>query len=341
MTDVDSLQTIVMLERRDFLNLSPVPRPEGYWLHVSRPAMACRFEITLPMSDENGVAVAQVALEEADRLERQLSVFKPDSEVSEINREAGSREVKLEPELFRLLAYSQTIFAETEGAFDITSGPLTRCWGFLKREGRVPNHEEIKAALGVVGGDKLHLIADSQTIAFAKSGVEINLGSIGKGYALDRIARLMRRQIRTALLSAGSSSMLAIGSGADGRGWLTGIRHPRKHDRRLAVLRLRNAALSTSGHEEQFFEFEGNRYGHIIDPRTGSPAEGVSGVTVIAGSAAEADALATAFYVGGATLAEAYCETHPETMAVMLESESEQARVFGKRESCSVELINE
>jgi thiamine biosynthesis lipoprotein len=332
-----------MYERREFLKLAPRSEPprESYWLHVSRSAMACRFEITLPQTAQAGVRVASAALDEVARLEQQLTVFRADSEVSYINEHAAVQAVKVEPALFALLRLCQELSRLTTGAFDITAGPLSRCWGFLRRQGRLPNAEEIAAARLNTGSEKLLLDAETRTIRFAQPGVEINLGSIGKGYALDRVAEQLRGSVRTALLSAGSSSMRALGSGERGKGWTVGIRDPRKLDQRLAVLRLRNAALATSGNEEQFFEHAGQRYGHILDPRTGWPAEGVAGVTVVTSSAALADGLATAFYVGGRALAEAYCAAHPGTLAVLLERDAVQPVIIGHNPQCEVEIIND
>jgi len=330
-----------MLKRRAFLTLSPIRSapPASYWQHVSRPAMACRFEVTLPLEDQAGVSVARQALDEVGRLEEQLTIFRESSEVGLINRQAAEGLVRVEESLFSLLLLSQELCRETGGAFDITSGPLSRCWGFLKRQGRIPEPDEIEKAKALVGGDKLLLDCESRAIRFARPGVEINLGSIGKGYALDRVAATMRKRVRAALLSAGSSSIRAIGGGNNG--WTVGVRHPMNKERRLAIVRLRGAALSTSGGEEQFFEYGGKRYGHIIDPRTGMPTDRVASVTVIAPSAAVTDALATAFYVGGAELAEAYCAAHPGVMVLMLESGAERPVLFGANNQCEVEVISE
>ncbi|MDQ3650886.1 MAG: FAD:protein FMN transferase [Acidobacteriota bacterium] len=333
------------LQRREFLNFTPDHRvpSEGFWLHVSRPAMACRFEVTLPLRERAGVAAAQAALDEVDSLEQQLTIFRESSEVSFINRNAASVAVEVEASLFELLLVCQQLHRETEGAFDITSNPLSRCWGFLKREGRVPFESEIEEAISCSGSDKLVLNRESQTIRFERRDVEINFGSIGKGYALDRVAAHVRRRVRSALLSAGYSSMHAVGSGdaAGHKGWMVGVRHPRHKEKRMAVLRLRDCAMSTSGSEEQCFEHQGRLYGHIIDPRTGYPSEGVSCVTVIARAAAVSDALATAFYVGGPELAERYCASHPGVMAVMLESGAMSPVVFGSSDKCEVEVVNE
>ena len=331
-----------MQNRRDFLNVyqsRQVP-PSAYWLHVNRAAMACRFEVTLPLSDQAGVLLATDALNEVDRLEAQLTIFRASSEVSQINRQAANEPVHVEASLFDLLLLCRRLHRETEGAFDITSGPLTRCWGFLRREGRVPKGHEIQEAQSFVGSDKLLLDHESRTIRFAQPGVEINLGSIGKGHALDCVACLIGNRVRTALLNAGASSIRAIGSGERGQGgWSVGLRHPRDKNRRLGLLRIRDCAMSTSGSEEQFFEHGGKRYGHIIDPRSGWPADKVTSVTVVAGSTAVSDALATAFYVGGRELAESYCATHPDVLAIMLESNSETPLVIGSNSGCEIESL--
>jgi thiamine biosynthesis lipoprotein len=135
--------------------------------------------------------------------------------------------------------------------------------------------------------------------------------------------------------------VLAIGSGHKNNGWAVGVRDPHKRERRLATLKLRDVAMATSGSSEQFFEFEGKRYGHIIDPRTGLPAEGIASATVVASSAALADGLATAFFVGGRELAERYCSTHPEVLVLMIsENRQERPVVLGDNTHCGVEIID-
>src|SRR5436190_5463832 len=173
--------------RRNFLNLiaRSEPRRDDCWLHVNRTAMACRFEVTLPSSEQSGIAAATKALDEVDRLEAQLTVFRDSSEVSHVNKHAAIEPVKISQSLFELFVLCKRLHAETDGAFDITSGPLTRCWGFLKREARLPDDSEIEAALSSVSMNNLQLDASANTIYFANPAIEINLGSIGKGYALD------------------------------------------------------------------------------------------------------------------------------------------------------------
>ena len=324
--------------RRAFLSLrqSRVAVGEECWLHVNRTAMACRFEVTLHGSTECGVSVASEALDEVEEIEKQLSIFKEESAVSLLNRNAASNAVRVDRALFNLLTLCKQLHDETDGAFDITSGPLTRCWGFLKREGRLPSNSEIENARALVGCSKLLLDAASSTVQFKQPGVEINLGSIGKGYALDVVSEHFKRAHEPALLSAGASSFLATGST---RAWLVGIRHPLAKLRRLASVRLRECAMSTSGTEEQFFESNGRRFGHIIDSRTGWPTEKVSSVTVVADSAARSDALATAFFVGGLELAERYCKQHNNVLAIMLEADAQHPIMIGSNRQCDVQLI--
>ncbi len=302
--------------------------------------MACRFEITLPAEDHRGVDVARHALDYIDQLEDQLTVFRETSEINFINRTAAARPVQVEAQLFELLLLAQRLYRETEGAFDITSGPLTRCWGFFKRQGRLPDPAELDAARTCIGMDQVFLDVDNKTVRFSRAGVEFNLGSIGKGHALDAVEMLMRRRgAKAALLSGGSSSVLALGPPATNEGWLVGLRHPQHRDQRWATVRLHNCAMATSGSGEQFFEVAGQRYGHILDPRTGMPVQGRASVTVIAPTAAQADALSTAFYVGGRELAERYCCGHSEVLALIFEDHDlEKPWVIGSSTRCRLEL---
>jgi FAD:protein FMN transferase len=330
-----------MLEttRRQFLKLTPIPSTaEAFWLHVSRTAMACKFEVTLPGTSEAGVSLANEALNEVDLIEQQLSVFRDKSEVSLLNRDAANKPIVVHPLLYELLNLCKDLHRDTEGAFDITSGPLTRCWGFLKRQGHVPDQYEIDRAMCVVGSEKLLLDSSSRAVRFANQGVEINLGSIGKGYALDRIASFFATHDEPSLLNAAGSSFRGMRSGVNNEGWVIGLRNPRDKTKRLGVVQLRDCALSTSGCEEQFFETGGKRYGHIIDPRTGWPGENVTSVTVVANSAAISDALATAFFVGGRALAERYCASHPEVLVIMLEKDATTPVLIGGHSRCVVDV---
>jgi thiamine biosynthesis lipoprotein len=293
---------------------------DGFWLHLGRPAMACKFEVTLPSELEQHLDAAHRALDGVDRLEEQLSIFRESSELSAINREAAGGPVAVEEGLFDLLAACQELHRATGGAFDITSTPLSRAWGFLRREGRLPTEEEIAEALGRVGMHHVALDPAVRTVRFAREGMALNLGSIGKGYALDRVAADMAAAgVKTALLTAGASSVLGLGTGVSGAGFVVGLRDPFQHDQRMGTVTLRNAALGVSGTGEQHFLIDGRRYGHILDARTGWPVVDRAYVAVVAPTAAMADALATAFFVGGRQTAEAYVDSHKEVSALMLD----------------------
>lgn len=290
-------------------------------LRFERRAMATSFEVLLPFDTAHALEAAEEALDEIDRLEDQLSVYRDHSEVSRLNRTAVADAVTVKPNLRDLLALARRIWCETEGAFDITTGSLTKVWGFYRRCARLPSADEQQAALRSVGMDKIVLDTENGTVRFLKPGLEINLGSIGKGYALDRAAALLRsgRSIRSALLHGGHSSILAVGSepGSD-RGWPVDIRHPWDREKRLAKVWLKDRGLGTSSATFQHLEQGGRKLGHIIDPRTGWPAEGIASATVVAPTAAEADALATAFFILGVEKARAYCAAHPDVGAILL-----------------------
>jgi len=305
-------------------DVAPLWRRQG-WLRLSRRAMACQFEVVLPQDAVDDLAPAAEAFDEVGQIERRLSVFLERSEISAINRVAASDAVISSVEVFGLLDRCRELSAATGGAFDITTTPLSRCWGFLQHQGRVPDVSDIDAARQRVGMNRLLLDRATRGVRFTAPGMEVNLGAVGKGYALDRMAATLRRKgISTALLSAGASSLLAMGG--SGNGWTIDVTSPRR-DGRIARIQLRDGALGTSGAGEQFIVADGRRYGHVIDPRTGWPASGALSASVIADSAEMADALSTAFLVGGATLAHRYCTGHPNTLA-LITSEASPHRTF-------------
>jgi thiamine biosynthesis lipoprotein len=328
------------LTRRNFLSFDfgDRARDPDHWVRIHRIAMACRFEVMLSSDDARDMAAARSALDEADDIESVLTVFRDSSVVSDLNRRAAAQDVTVGEDLFELLARSAALHAQTEGAFDVTSTPLSRCWGFLKREGRLPTDQEIAEARAVVGMAHVRLDATARTVRFARAGVEVNFGAIGKGHALDRMGALLRaRGARRALLSAGHSSVLALGG--KGRGWPVDLR-PRLASRRVGRLWIKNGAVGTSGAGEQFIEVDGQRYGHVIDPRTGRPAEGVLGASVITGDAATADALSTAFLIGGPELARRCCDGSTDVLAVLvLDDPGERTEVFGRYNGATLEML--
>jgi thiamine biosynthesis lipoprotein len=341
--------TAKVVNRRQLLSLDSAwlsdrspERAADYWIRISRNAMACRFEVIVASENDHGILAAQECLDEVDRLESILTIFRPESEASLLNREANVHPVQVGAELYELLQFCERMYRETEGAFDITSGVLSECWGFKERKPRVPAPEDLRAARERVG---FHFVSlgEGRAVSFHSRGLRINFGGVGKGYALDRGASSLRlRGIGNAMLSAGCSSVLALGDGPEGTGWLVGLRHPVFKNRRLGTVRLRSCSMATSGQEEQSFEVDGQRYGHILDPRTGFPAKGVASVSVIADSTARADSLSTAFFIGGAELAKRYCDRHEGVVAVMLEAHDlSHPIVIGSSDRVSVEIVND
>lgn len=303
-----------------FSEPSEAAESDAVVLRFARQAMATTFEIVLPFATPNAHAAAALALDEIDALEQQLTVYRDDSEVSRLNRLAAEHPTKVEPNLFDLFIRCQAWHRETRGAFDIGAGALVKCWGFYRREGRVPTVDERRSALAKSGFQHVHLDVGEQTVAFDTPGVEINLGSVGKGYALDRIVRLLRRDagVRQGLVHGGHSSVFAIGSESANAAWVVGLTHPDDSAIRLGTFHLADRGLGISAATYQSFEHGGRKLGHILDPRSAWPADGVATAAVTAPTAAEADALATAFFILGSGPAREICQKRPEFGAVLM-----------------------
>jgi thiamine biosynthesis lipoprotein len=315
-----------------FGRLLPQAPEAGHWVKVHRTAMACRFEVTLDSGDARHLEAARAALDEVDAIADTLTWFRDTSEVSRVNRDAVTGPARLSPGLFALLSLCRELSSATGGAFDPASTALSRCWGFLDRRPRLPGDEAIAAARARSGMDKIALDDMGRTVRFTAPGVELNFGAVGKGWALDRIVASLRvRGVSRALLTAGGSSHRGWG----GESWELALRPGGEE---LGLLRLRDAALATSASGEQHFEADGRRFGHVLDPRTGWPAEGVRSASVVTSEAAVADALSTAFLVGGASLAGPFCASRPGTMALLvLDAAPREIRVFGKRDGVTVD----
>jgi thiamine biosynthesis lipoprotein len=294
--------------------------------------MACRFEVTLDESDARHVEAARQALDEADAIEAALTWFRDTSELSRVNREAAAGPVAVGPLLFELLRLCRELHALTGGAFDPASTALSRAWGFLERSPRVPAAEALAAARALSGMDKVELDEAARSVRFTAPGVEVSFGAVGKGWALDRIAAsLQERGVARALVSAGGSSQRAWGPDE----WELALEPAR---RPLGRLFLRDGALATSAAGEQHFEADGRRYGHVLDPRSGWPAEGVRAASVVASEAAVADAVSTAILVAGPALAESVCASRPGTLALLtLEERPDELRLVGRRAGLRVE----
>ncbi len=261
----------------------------------------------------------EAAFAEIDYVDRTLSTYREDSEVSRINATAARETVTVDPEIFRLLRLAIDYSRRTEGAFDVTVGPLVKTWGFFGGTGRMPSRRSIERARARTGWPLVALDSAQRTVRFRRTGVELDFGAIGKGWALDRAAAALRRLgVTAALLGLGESSYYAIGAPPGRDGWPVNVTDPTDTVRVLARVFLRDGALATSGVTQQSFEASGRRYGHIIDPRSGEPVEGMLQVTVTASTATASDALSTSLFVLGVDGASALLGTEPRCGALFV-----------------------
>jgi thiamine biosynthesis lipoprotein len=285
----------------------------------SHEAMATTYELLIVHEDERYAGQAAVAaFDEVDRLERELSRFLENSDVTRINNLPANKPLQLGLDTFECLKIAQRIYAETNGAFDITIGTLLKCWlnsagGRLEPDDgspRNPSPKEIDIARMHTGTNLLQLNEAEHTITLSASPMQIDLGGIGKGYAVDRVAELLRDwSIDVALISGGYSSVLALDAPPGKKGWPLTMTNPAGNREILARPSLRDAALSGSGVQKG---------GHIIDPRTAEPIEGRCAAWSSAPDAATADGLSTAFMIMDIDEIEKYCSSHPETLAMII-----------------------
>ena len=238
---------------------------------------------------------AQIVFTEISRIDKLLSVYNPDSEISLLNNKG---KLSVSQDTMYIIRKSKELYKATGGAFDITVEPLVRVWGFEKHRYILPEEREITKVLRLVGSDKIILNESDNVIKFKTSGMKISLGAIAKGYAVDlAVAKLKETGIKDCLINAGGD-IYCLGNNF-GRPWKVAIRDPRKPGI-YEVLELEDKAVATSGDYEQYFIKGSKRYAHIFDPRTGYPVdEGVCSVTVIASDCLTADALATSIFVLG------------------------------------------
>jgi thiamine biosynthesis lipoprotein len=329
----------------------------GETVRLDKPAMASDFEVILNSGPASRLEAASAALDLVDQLEDQMSIYRFYSELSRLNGLAADGPVLVERRLFELLERAVRYAFETDGAFDPTSGPLVALWRQCKKEKRLPSEKEIGEARERRGCEFVEFNRSASTIRFARPGITLNVNAMGKGYALDRAAEILNgllpaswpgrdlmeapegQQLPTPpsaasgparsgpdatgapiddwLMHGGHSSILARGKHTGCEGWPVSIAHPLFPGRQLAVLLLKDRGMSTSGSAVQFFRHEGKRYGHIIDPRTGWPVDSMLSVTVLAPTAADAEALSTAFFVLGVEKAREYCHNHKEIAALL------------------------
>jgi FAD:protein FMN transferase len=276
-------------------------RPNLVRTEGSVDAMGSTYSVVAYGEDRGRLqsAVAQ-ALEEARRLDQLLSNYRPESEWSEVNRSAATQAVAVSPELFDLLAACVEYSRESEGAFDITVGPLMKVWGFYKGTGHLPHRAEVRGALAKVGYRNILLNRSDHTVRFTQPGVELDPGGIGKGYAVDRMAAILKENgLHAALVSAAGSSIYALGAPPGENGWKVTIKNPKNVSEAVAAVTLHDESMSTSGNYEKFFYAEGRMYSHIMDPRSGYPSAGMLSASVIAPRTIDSEAWTKPYYILG------------------------------------------
>jgi FAD:protein FMN transferase len=298
--------------------LAPVigsPQPALFHHQAARMSMACLYAIEAYGPDAQALPGAvEDAFDEVDRIDRLMSHYKPESPLSRINQQAARGPVAVERELFDFIAESMRYSRESDGAFDITVGPLMKAWGFFRGEGRMPSSEELDGARRHVGASHVVLDQSAQTIAFDEAGVELDLGGIAKGYAVDRaVALLKARHVAAALVTAGGSTIYGLGAPPRREGWAVELQDPLHSSAIARTVSLKNRSLSVAGSSEKYFEVDGRRYSHIMDPRTGRPVEGMLSVAVLTDTGLAGDALDDAFFVLGPEKSQALIARHPGT----------------------------
>jgi thiamine biosynthesis lipoprotein len=336
-----------------------LPSDQSEPVRVACHTMATRFEIVLHGANPVSLrAAGEEALYEIQRLEAQLNLYSETSELSGINARAARKPIKVEPGLFQLLQRARALYRETSGAFDITVAPLMRCWGFMRDTGRVPHPSDLEAARALVGMDQVALNERDFTIRFAQPGVMIDLGAIGKGYAIELAAEVLREDgVTSALLHGGTSTVYAIGAPPGESAWKVAIEFPEEptpasntdtrdppsaNERQplapwkasrdssakniLAVVPLCDEALSVSAVWGKAFQSEDKLLGHVIDPRTGQPASRAMLAAVVLPSATEADAFSTALLIGGKEAQSDLAKTRLSARSLVAGRSSPQAK---------------
>ena len=267
---------------------------------VAAEAMATRFEVALHGAAESTLrAAAEEALAEISRLESMLSLYQPTSEIAHINTRGAREPVRVSPEVFSLLEHCVALGEQTGGGFDITLAPLMRCWRFMNDSGATPSDAALAEARALCGWPQLRLDPEHTTVQLATKGAMLDLGSVGKGYALEQAATLLQEnEFEHFLIHGGTSTVCARGAQADGAPWRIAVEHPDADQPPLSIVDLQNESLSVSGiGGKSFIDDAGVEQGHVIDPRTGRPTQATRVAAVVCHSATVSDAWATALLV--------------------------------------------
>jgi thiamine biosynthesis lipoprotein len=299
---------------------TPAAAPEPALATFTQEIMTSPISVTVPVED--GAPAARIVFDVFRDVDARMSEWKASSPLSAVNAAASREAVAVPPDLRALIRRGLEMGELTGGAFDITWAALWGLWDFKAETPRVPADTEIDARVALVGGQRVVIDDDDGTVFLPERGMVIGLGGIAKGHALDRSAVALRKAgVERFLISAGGQLMLGASRGE--RGWRVGIRDPRgAPDDAFASLELTETSVSSSGDYERFFVLDGVRYHHILDPRTGRPARGLRGVTVVARDATLADALSTALMVLGRERAVSLVESLDGVEAVLVDDDA-------------------
>ncbi len=319
--------------RFDFARRSASVGAAGGWMRRAEAIMGTAISVELWSEDRAaGEAAMTAVMDEMHRIDRAMSPHRPDSELSHINAEAALRPVAVSEEMFRLLTAAQRFSALSDGAFDITYAAVGRLYDY--RAGIAPDAATLAAARDLVGWRGLELDAATRTVRFAKPGMCIDLGGFAKGHAVDNATALLRRRgIAHAYVAAGGDSRV-IGD-RRGRPWTIAIRDPRREGEAVAVLPLEDVAISTSGDYERYFERDGVRCHHIVDPATGRSPAAVRSVTILAADGLTCEALSKSVFVLGAERGLALVESLADVDAVVVDAAGRLHRSSGLLDSAA------
>ena len=271
---------------------SGISLPDQRPFRQTKAMMGTLVEITVIPAHEQAIQEAFAAIKRVNNL---MSIHREDSEISILNKEG---QALLSPSTLEVIRKALKFSELTGGSFDITCKPLMNLWRRARKEKRIPSEEEIKEALSLVGWEKI--ILKENQVSLKKKGMQIDLGGIAKGYAVDRAIEALRKKgIRQALVNIGGD-IYALGDGPRGEGWLVGIQDPRKMGEILEIIKIKDQAVATSGDYRKYFTLEGRRFSHIVDPDTGLTVQDVPiSVTIIGPDAITTDALTTGIFVLG------------------------------------------
>jgi len=290
---------------------------------IIRKLMGSIFELMVVAEDDKKADYFfQAGTDEIIRIEDLLSEFKDTSEISAINRNAGIKPVTVSDEVYHLLTRCKQIHKITQGAFDITIGPLKKLYNFRNRQFDFPSRSTIKKTLSLIGSDKMEL-NPGNTVYLPVKDMKISLAAIGKGYAADCVKKIWQQiHVNAGVINA-SGDLTVIGEKEKNKPWVAGIPEPDNKEKMFCFIPLKNKAIATSGDYEQFFMKDGIRYSHTIDPKNGLPLKGIKSVSVVTPSGELCDALATAVYVMGKTAGLHFIDQVPNAYGLIIDENNE------------------